>query len=49
MKSASFCVVLDAAAVLERVVVEKWNSFGTVADRTILLGGGSETKRDTRE
>lgn len=42
MKSTSLWAVLDEVAALERVFVLKWNSLGTVADRTIFFGGGSE-------
>lgn len=41
-KSTSLWLVLDEEAVLERVFVLKWNSLGTVADRTIFFGGGSK-------
>lgn len=37
------------AAVLERVVVEKLNSSGMVADRTIFFGGGSKRGESTGE
>lgn len=45
MKSTSLWLVLDGAAALERVFVLKWNSLGTVADRTIFFGGGSEEEK----
>lgn len=52
MKSTSLWAVLDEVAALERVFVLKWNSLGTVADRTIFFGGGSErteTKTQVRK
>lgn len=43
MKSTSLWAVLDEAVALTRLFVLKWNSLGTVADRTIFFGGTSET------
>lgn len=49
MKSTSLWLVLDGAAALERVFVLKWNSLGTVADRTIFFGGGSEEGKKNKQ
>lgn len=43
MKSNSLWPLLDEVVALTRVFVLKWNSFGTVVDRTIFFGGGSKT------
>lgn len=48
-KSTSLWLVLDEEAALERVFVLKWNSLGTVADRTIFFGGGSEKNKQTKK
>lgn len=41
MKSDSFWLVLGEADALEGLLVLKWNSFGTVTERTVFSGGGS--------
>lgn len=46
MKSTSLCTVLDDMVIFERVFVLKQNSFGTVVDRTVFFGGGTEIKSD---
>lgn len=49
MKSGPFWLVLDEAEALAGLLVLKWNSFGTVAERTIFSGGGSTMFGDSWE